>query len=80
MSLAVWLKQYNTLINVFAIIIIANKGVNYRIFYGTETAAKTGMIMLLGQVSTKARIDYQQIVRETVKHIGYDDAVKGWWP
>jgi len=43
-----------------------------------ETAAKTGMIMVFGEITTKARIDYQKVIRETIKEIGYDDSSKGF--
>jgi S-adenosylmethionine synthetase len=42
-----------------------------------ETATKTGMIMVLGEITTKANLYYQKIIRETVKKIGYDDSAKG---
>ncbi|KAI0345431.1 methionine adenosyltransferase [Trametopsis cervina] len=43
-----------------------------------ETASKTGMIMVFGEITTKAQIDYQKVIRETIKEIGYDDSSKGF--
>jgi len=42
-----------------------------------ETLTKTGMIMIMGEVSTKAKIDYDVLIRNTVKQIGYDNTEKG---
>lgn len=42
-----------------------------------ETVAKTGMILLAGEVTSKAVVDYQKVVRDTIRQIGYDDSSKG---
>jgi len=42
-----------------------------------ESCTKTGMVMVFGEISTKANIDYEKVVRDAVKDIGYDDESKG---
>ena len=42
-----------------------------------ETATKTGLIVLLGEITSTANVDFQKVVRDTVKKIGYDDSRKG---
>ena len=43
-----------------------------------ETAITTGLVLVMGEVTTKAQIDIQSIVRDTIKEIGYDDSAKGF--
>ena len=43
-----------------------------------ETAAKTGMIMVFGEITSAAQLDFQKIVRQKIKEIGYDDSSKGF--
>ncbi len=43
-----------------------------------ETFATTGIITVMGEITTNARVDIQKIVRETVAEIGYDRAKYGF--
>lgn len=42
-----------------------------------ETCSKTGMVMVFGEITTTASLDYQKIVRDAVLDIGFDHADKG---
>jgi S-adenosylmethionine synthetase len=44
----------------------------------SETAIKTGLILLAGEITTKAQINFHKIVREAVLEIGYDHSDKGF--
>ena len=43
-----------------------------------ETCATTGLVMVMGEITTSAYVDIQKIVRETVREIGYDRAKYGF--
>jgi S-adenosylmethionine synthetase len=43
-----------------------------------ETAVKTGYVMLLGEITTNAVFNYDDLVRKVINEIGYDDSAKGF--
>ena len=43
-----------------------------------ETLAKTGMIIIAGEITTNARVDYQKIARDTIRKIGYTHSDMGF--
>ena len=43
-----------------------------------ETCTTTGYVMVLGEITSKAHVDFQQIIRDTVREIGYDRAKYGF--
>ena len=43
-----------------------------------ETATTTGLILVMGEITTTAQFDAQEIAREAVREIGYDDSEKGF--
>ena len=43
-----------------------------------ETLVKDNLVVLAGEITTGAKVDYQNVVRKTIKRIGYDDPVIGF--
>ncbi|GAC1343430.1 MAG: methionine adenosyltransferase [Myxococcales bacterium] len=43
-----------------------------------ETAVKTGLVVLLGEITTRAHLDYPALVRRTVARIGFNDGALGF--
>src|SRR5664280_444113 len=43
-----------------------------------ETATTTGLVMVLGEITTSTYVDFQSVVRNTVKAIGYTNADYGF--
>jgi len=43
-----------------------------------ETLTCTGLVVVAGEITTKAYVDFQGVVRKTIHEIGYNDALKGF--
>ena len=46
--------------------------------FACETATTTGLVLVMGEITTKANVDIQKIVRDTIREIGYDNADYGF--
>jgi len=46
-------------------------------YVACETATKTNMVMIFGEITTKAKVNYEQVIRKAIQDVGYDDAEKG---
>ena len=55
---------------------ILDKDPNGRV--ACETAVTTGMVMVMGEISTKCYVDIPKLVREAIREIGYDRAKYGF--
>jgi S-adenosylmethionine synthetase len=42
-----------------------------------EVATKTGFVMLLGEITTRANLNYDELARRVINDIGYDSSEKG---
>src|SRR5690606_3410366 len=42
-----------------------------------ETAATTGLVLIMGEITTAAQVDYARVARVTIREIGYNDASYG---
>jgi S-adenosylmethionine synthetase len=42
-----------------------------------ETLVNTGLVVMAGEITTRATVDFQQVARETIKRIGYDNTEYG---
>jgi len=43
-----------------------------------ETLVTTGLAVVAGEITTSAQVDYDELVRETIRKVGYDDATYGY--
>ena len=43
-----------------------------------ETLCATGLVVMAGQITTKANVNYAEIARDVIKRIGYDDSASGF--
>ncbi len=55
---------------------LIRQDVNSRV--ACETCATTGLVMVMGEITTQAYVDIQKIARETIREIGYDRAKYGF--
>ncbi|XP_015928479.1 S-adenosylmethionine synthase [Parasteatoda tepidariorum] len=42
-----------------------------------ESVTKGGKVLVCGEITSRAHVDYEKVIRDVVRHVGYDDASKG---
>jgi len=47
------------------------------VYHLIDAIARPGIVLICGEISSKANVDYQQVIRDTIEGIGYDDLQKG---
>lgn len=46
-------------------------------FHFSETVTKNGKVLVCGEITSSAKVDYEDVVRKVIKFVGYDDIKKG---
>ncbi len=64
--------------NVSDAILDALLAVDPRSRVACETAVKSNMMLVFGEITTDAQVDFEAVVRRVIRHIGYDDAALGF--
>ena len=57
--------------------IVQNMYIQNTLLFFVECSTKANLVMVFGEITTKAKLDYVKIVRDTLEYIGYDDEEHG---